>query len=74
MFRLICISPLFNFTTTTPGLTKYIIKSRAYLVEAPPKRPTSSYALFVKDEFAGKKNLKIGTQATELSKRWKLYP
>lgn len=49
MFRLICNNNFFRFTTTTPlNLTKYIIKKGSFLIPAPPKRPSSSYAQFIK--------------------------
>lgn len=73
MFRLVCTSPFFWFSAQGAS-SRYIIKKGAYLVEAPPKRPTSSYALFLKDELTGKKNLDVATAAVEVSKKWKLYP
>jgi hypothetical protein len=74
MIRLLCLNPFFAFAAQSSASAKYAIKKGAYLVEAPPKRPASSYALFVKDNTAGKKHLKIETSGPELSKKWKLYP
>lgn len=75
MFRLICNNYFFNFTTTTPAaLTKYIIKKGSFLIPAPPKRPSSSYATFIKQEFAKDKTLKVKNAAADLAKKWKKYP
>lgn len=49
MFKLFTLSPLFAFATEASPLSKYVIKQGAYLLQAPPKRPVSPYALFVKD-------------------------
>ena len=73
MFRFICTNPFFLFAAQAPGTGRYIIKSGAYLIEAPPKRPVNSYALFVKDNTAGKKNLNVGTSGSTLGKKWSQY-
>lgn len=73
MLRLLCLNPFFSFAAQGSTPAKYIIKKGAYLVEAPPKRPISGYALFVKESTAGK-HLKVENTAPELSKKWSLYP
>lgn len=75
MFKLICLSPLFRLATQGAISTKYIIKNGAYLIEAPPKRPANSYALFLKDELKGKKKTQSFALAqTELTKKWNSDP
>lgn len=74
MFRLICNNNFFLFTTTPSNITKYVIKKGSFLIPAPPKRPSNSYAQFVKQEFAKDKTLKVRTAAPDLAKKWKLYP
>jgi len=61
MFKLICSNPVFLFATQATGSGRYIIKNGAYLIEAPPKRPVNSYALYIKDNTAGKKNYKVSS-------------
>ena len=73
MFKLICTNPFFLFAAQAPGAGRYIIKSGAYLIEAPPKRPASSWALFVKDSTAGKKILNVATSGSNLAKKWSQY-
>lgn len=73
MFKFICTNPFFLFAAQASGAGKYIIKNGAYLIEAPPKRPVSSYALFVKESTAGKKNLNVATSGSALGKKWSQY-
>lgn len=78
MLRLVCTSPYFWFCAVPPTIattqSKYVIKKLAYLIEAPPKRPVSGWALFLKTEFAGKHNLNVSTDTPALAKKWKTYP
>ena len=74
MLKLLSFNPLFLFSTsTTPGV-KYIIHKKAYLIEAPPPRPSSAYNLFVKDQLSGKKGIKVTDAMSDIAKKWKQYP
>ncbi len=72
MLRLICQTPFFNFAAQSSNISKYIIKDNAYLIEAPPKRPVSSYALYVTDKTKGIKG-GAAAKAESLSKEWKQF-
>lgn len=70
MFKLIFQNPLFAFATQSANLSKYIIKSNAYLIEAPPKRPMNGYAIFLTEKTKGTKGVAT-VKSENLGKEWK---
>jgi hypothetical protein len=72
MLRLICQNPFFAFAVQSPSISKYTIKNNAYLIEAPPKRPVTAYALYVSDKTKGQKG-GVAEKADSMSKEWKQY-
>lgn len=71
MFKLIFQNPLFAFATQSANLSKYVIKSNAYLIEAPPKRAGNGYSIFVTEKTKGTKG-QAAAKSESLAKEWKL--
>jgi hypothetical protein len=71
MFRLVLQSPFFADVKQSANLSKYVIKRNAYLIEAPPKRPTSAYAIYLTEKTKGLKGLLI-PRAKNIGMEWKL--
>lgn len=56
-----------NFNTSN-----YVIKSKQFLIPAPPKRPANSFALYVKDKAAGKK-VAVAKDSKAWAKDWNKF-